>query len=350
MNKKRQSKYSTGEHELDDRLAELIETFCTGDQKHFVQQTATSAFKLALDKAERIDLKIANSTLKEMRYAFKVFAPYRKVRKVTVFGSARTEPHSPDYDRAVELGRRMAANRWMVITGAGSGIMGAAHEGAGRKMSMGVNIRLPFEQKANKVIRGDRKLMNFRYFFTRKLFFLKESSAVVIFPGGFGTMDETFEVLTLLQTGKQAPIPVVMVESLETGYFRQLMKFMSEQMIENRLISKQDMALLRIAKTVEEACDEITRFYRLYHSSRYVGGQLRIRLRRMLTGEELEQLNRDFADILRSGHIEPTPVLREEKDDAHLGSLAHIQLDFNRFDFGRLRQLIDTINKFGGRS
>ena len=173
MNTKRKSKYSTGEHELDDKLAELIETFCTGDQKHYVQQTATSAFKLALEKAERIDLKIANSALKEMRYAFKVFAPYRKVRKVTVFGSARTDRQSHDYERAVELGHRMAASGWMVITGAGSGIMGAAHEGAGRKMSIGVNIRLPFEQTANEVIRGDRKLMNFRYFFTRKLFFLK---------------------------------------------------------------------------------------------------------------------------------------------------------------------------------
>jgi len=346
MNTKRKSKYSTGKQELDDKLAELIETFCTGDQKHYVQQTATSAFRLALEKAERIDLKIANSALKEMRYAFKVFAPYRKVKKVTVFGSARTETQSPDYQRAVELGQRMAASGWMVITGAGSGIMGAAHEGAGRKMSIGVNIRLPFEQKANEVIRGDRKLMNFRYFFTRKLFFLKESSAVVLFPGGFGTMDEAFEVLTLLQTGKQPPIPVVMVDSLETGYFRRLMEFVSEQMIENRLISEQDMALFRIAGTVEEACEEVTRFYRLYHSSRYVGDRLMIRLGRMLTDEELGQLNRDFSEIVRSGRIEPTPVLREEKNDVQLGSLPRIQLDFNRIDFGRLRQLIDKINSF----
>ncbi len=344
---KRHSRYSTGDSHLDSELAELVNAYCPGDEKQYVLQLATSALKLARENTTRVDLKIANAALKEMRYAFKVFTPYRLVRKVTVFGSARTEPGHPSYERAVDLGRRLAGSGWMVVTGAGSGIMGAAHEGAGRKMSFGVNIRLPFEQTANPVIRGDRKLLTFRYFFTRKLFLLKESSAVVLFPGGFGTMDETFEVLTLLQTGKQVPIPVVMVENPEMGYFRHLTEFIDVQMVGNQLITANDKSLFRVAETVEKACSEVTGFYRVYHSSRYVGEQLMIRLRRELTKKEVERLNTDYADILRTGRIEPAPILPEEIDDAQLGSLFHIKLHFNRRHFGRLRQLIDSINGLG---
>jgi uncharacterized protein (TIGR00730 family) len=235
----------------------------------------------------------------------------------------------------------------MVVTGAGSGIMGAAHEGAGRKMSFGVNILLPFEQRANPVIRGDRKLLSFRYFFTRKLFLLKESSAVALFPGGFGTMDETFEVLTLLQTGKQTPIAVVMVENPETGYFRALTQFVEKQLIQDQLITPEDMSLFRVAQSVEEACEEVFHFYRLYHSSRYVGDRLMIRLRRVLTKSELGIVNDSFADILRSGRIEPAPPLPEERGDSQLEALARIHFDFNRRSFGRLRQLIDAINNLG---
>lgn len=346
MTTKRGSRYSTGNSELDTKLEKLVDEYCPGEDKPYVLQIAQSALKLAVEKAKRVDLKIANAALKEMRYAFKVFTPYRRVRKVTVFGSARSEPGHPDYKRAVELGRRMAASGWMVVTGAGSGIMGAAHQGAGRKMSFGVNIRLPFEQRANPVIRGDRKLLTFRYFFTRKLFLLKESSAVVLFPGGFGTLDETFEVLTLLQTGKQTPIPVVMVENPETGYFRSLTEFIENELIGDELITPDDTSLFSVARTVEEACEDVFRFYRLYHSSRYVGDKLMFRLRRGLTKNELERLNVSYVDILRSGRIEPSPVLPEEKDDAQLESLERIQLDFNRKNFGRLRQLIDAINSF----
>lgn len=345
MTAKRRTRYSTGRPELDAELEKLVQEHCGENEREYVLQLATSALKLGLGKAKRIDLKIANAALKEMRYAFSVFTPYRRVRKVTIFGSARTEPGHPNYDRAVDLGRRMADAGWMVVTGAGSGIMGAAHEGAGRKMSFGVNIQLPFEQRANPVIRGDRKLLTFRYFFTRKLFFLKESSAVVLFPGGFGTMDETFEVLTLLQTGKQVPIPVVMVDT-GTGYFRDLMGFIEGQMVQQELISASDMALFRRVDTVEKACGEVLSFYRLYHSSRYVGDHLILRLHRKLTNKELEQLNTSFADIVRSGQIEPSPLLSEERKDAQLGSLARIQLDFNRRSFGRLRQFIDAINNF----
>lgn len=235
----------------------------------------------------------------------------------------------------------------MVVTGAGSGIMGAAHEGAGRNLSIGVNIKLPFEQKANETIRGDGKLLDFRYFFTRKLFLLKESHAVTLFPGGFGTLDECFEVLTLLQTGKQEPLPVVMVESPETGYFKELVRFIEERMLKNGLISDFDRSLYRVVKNPQEACHEVLRFYRVYHSSRYVGRNLLIRLEREVTDEELESLNDRFSDIVRTGAITRTHAL-EEDVGTHLNRPGRLVLDFNRHDFGRLRQLIDAINDFAG--
>jgi uncharacterized protein (TIGR00730 family) len=283
-----------------------------------------------------------------MRHAFRIFTPFRHVRKVTVFGSARTAVDHSDHDRAVEFGRRMAEAGWMVITGAGSGIMGAAHIGAGRDQSVGVNIKLPFEQEANEIIRGDGKLMTFRYFFTRKLFLLKESHAVTLFPGGFGTLDESFEVLTLLQTGKQTPLPVVMVENPETGYFHGLSRFIQERLLGSHLISDQDLSLYRVVDTAKEASDEVLRFYRVYHSSRYVGPKLLIRLERELDDSELADLSQRFRDILRSGSVERAQPLPEEHGTP-LSRLARIELDFNRRDFGRLRQLIDSINAFGPR-
>ena len=346
MKARKKPRYSTGQPEVDAKLEELVSATCPGREKDYVLQIATSALKLGIEKAKRGDLKIANAALKEMRSAFKMFTPYRRIHKVTVFGSARTEPGQPDYERAEELGRRMAEAGWMVVTGAGSGIMGAAHRGAGRDMSFGVNIRLPFEQQANQTIRGDRKLLTFRYFFTRKLFLLKESSAVALFPGGFGTLDETFEVLTLLQTGKQTPIPVVMVESPETGYFRELQGFVEERMVADGLVSAEDTSLFKVVPNPKAACEETLRFYRLYHSSRYVGGRLLIRLRRELSGKELDDLNHSFADILSSGRIETAPILPEEEKDPEHRKLSRIQLDFNRRSFGRLRQLIDAINGF----
>ncbi len=345
MSPKRRT-YSTGDPDLDAKIVELVKQSCTTEERRYVRELTTTAIKLGLDCAKRIDLKISNAALKEMRHAFKVFTPYRRARKVTVFGSARTEPGAGDYERAKELGRLMADEGWMVVTGAGSGIMGAAHEGAGRNLSVGGNIRLPFEQQANKVIRGDSKLMNFRYFFTRKLFLLKESHAVVLFPGGFGTLDECFEVLTLLQTGKQTPLPVVMVESPETGYFLDLMDFVKERLVTHGLISKQDLSLFRIVKDPQHACEEVFRFYRNYNSSRYVGSKLVLRLERELTDEELSKLNENFKDIVRSGAIERSQPLPEERD-THLHHLARIELDFDRHGFGRLRQLIDAINEFG---
>lgn len=340
---RRYFRYSTGDPEIDRKLKELVNACCTEAERTYVQQIATTALKLGIDCAKRVDLKIANSALKEMRHAFKIFTPFRHVRKVTVFGSARTGASHSDHERAVSFGRQMAAAGWMVVTGAGSGIMGAAHRGAGRNLSIGVNIKLPFEQEANEVIRGDTKLMNFRYFFTRKLFLLKESHAVALFPGGFGTLDECFEVLTLLQTGKQTPLPVVMIDNPETGYFRDLLRFIKAPMLSSQLINEQDLSLFRIAGGPKEACDEIFRFYRVYHSSRYVGAKLLLRLERDLHDSEIEELDHRFRDIIRSGRIERAQPLPEEVD-TQLSGLGRIELDFNRRDFGRLRQLIDALN------
>lgn len=345
---RRGHRYSTGIGELDERIAELVRSCCPESDEEFVREIATTAIKLALDGASRVDLKIASAALKEMRHAFRVFTRFRHLRKATVFGSARTAVDHSDHDRAVEFGRRMAEAGWMIITGAGSGIMGAAHIGAGRDQSIGVNIKLPFEQEANEIIRGDGKLMTFRYFFTRKLFLLKESHAVVLFPGGFGTLDESFEVLTLLQTGKQTPLPVVMVENDETGYFEGLSRFIQERLLRSQLIGEQDLSLYRVVDTAKAAADEVHRFYRVYHSSRYVGPNLVIRLERELDDSELADLNRRFRDVLRSGAIERTQALPEELSTP-LAPLARIELDFNRRDFGRLRQLIDAINDFGPR-
>jgi hypothetical protein len=347
-NPRPRSRYSTGDPKLDRGLTELVKLSCIEAERSYVQEIATTALKLGIDCAKRVDLKIANAALKEMRHAFKVFTPFRQARKVTVFGSARTESAHSDHERAVDFGKRMAEAGWMVVTGAGSGIMGAAHRGAGRNLSIGVNIRLPFEQEANETIRGDDKLMNFRYFFTRKLFLLKESHAVVLFPGGFGTLDECFEVLTLLQTGKQTPLPVVMVENPSSGYFRELMRFVRERILAEKLISEQDMALFQIVDTPKEAVEEILKFYRVYHSSRYIGRKLLIRLTRDLDASELSALNQKFQDVLRSGAIERAQPLAEEAG-SHFSGLASIELDFNRRDFGRFRQLIDAVNAFGER-
>lgn len=345
MNPKANPAYrsSTGDPELDQKLQELVSQCCIDAERRYVYEIAVTALRLGIDCAKRVDLKIANTALKEMWRAFKMFTPFRQARKVTVFGSARTEASRSDHSRAVEYGKRMADAGWMVVTGAGSGIMGAAHEGAGRNLSIGVNIKLPFEQTANETIRGDNKLMSFRYFFTRKLFLLKESHAVTLFPGGFGTLDECFEVLTLLQTGKQTPMPVVMVESPDTGYFKELVRFIEERVLKNGLISEQDQSLYRIVKDPEQACEEVLRFYRVYHSSRYVGKRLLIRLEREVRDDELASLNDRFSDILRSGAIARTQPLPEDVG-TDLHRPGRIELDFNRKDFGRLRQLIDAIN------
>jgi uncharacterized protein (TIGR00730 family) len=310
-----------------------------------VDEIKATADKLAADGATRGDLKILSRVLRELRYAFKVFTPYRRHFKVTVFGSARTSREHPAYKQSVEFGRRMAARGWMVVTGAGGGIMEGAHVGAGQQMSMGVNIMLPFEQESNAVISQDQKLVHLKYFFTRKLLFVKEVHAVALFPGGFGTQDEGFETLTLVQTGKRDPMPIVLVDEPGGTYWTGWQKFVDEQLSAREWISPEDLALYKVTDNVDTAVDEIIGFYSAYNSMRYVRDQLILRLNYEPPDELVERLNTEFADILVSGRITKTTVHRLETDDEHLKQLPRLMMHFNRRNFGRLRQMIDLLNK-----
>jgi len=301
--------------------------------------------RLAKDGAGRGELKILNTTLKELRYAFKVFAPYQDIQKVTIFGSSRTPEDHPEYLQAHKFAERMERAGWMVITGAGDGIMGAAQGGAGRDKSFGVNIRLPFEQSANEVIAGDRKLINFRYFFTRKVMFVKESHAITLFPGGFGTHDEGFEALTLIQTGKSELIPVVFVDSPGGSYWRDWEEHIRSHLSSRGLIAEDDLSLFRVTDSVDEALAEILNFYSNYHSSRYVNGMLVLRVRTAPDATQLAKLNEDFADLLREGAIDVREALPEE-NEAEVEHHPRVCLAFNRRDVGRLRQLIDRLNSY----
>ncbi|WP_299463319.1 LOG family protein [uncultured Gimesia sp.] len=303
-----------------------------------------TADKLKQDNATRGDLKILDRALKELRYAFKVFTPYRKQRKVTVFGSARTLPDDPAYQQALQFGRRMAEEKWMILTGAGPGIMEAAHVGAGTDMSMGVNIVLPFEQEPNYVIHKDEKLVNLNYFFTRKLLFVKEVHAIVCCAGGFGTLDEAFETLTLVQTGKRDPMPIVLLDAPGNSYWKDWEAFLKKNLLQQELISEEDLSLFYVTDSIEAAVDEVIGFYSVYNSMRYVKGRLVLRLHVEPSDEFVEQLNNEFRDILESGIITKVKTHELEKDDAHLAHLPRISLLFNRKSLGRLRQMIDMIN------
>jgi uncharacterized protein (TIGR00730 family) len=310
-----------------------------------IQQLRESADRLASDQTTRGDLKILSRTLRELRYAFKVFRPYRARRKVTVFGSARTIPGHPYYEQAVDFGRAMAELGWLIVTGASSGIMEAGHAGAGRASSMGINIMLPFEQGSNPIIAGDPKLVHMKYFFTRKLMFVKECDAVCLFPGGFGTLDEATEVLTLLQTGKRDLVPVVFMDSAGGDFWAEFQDFVVNRLLSRGMISPEDLSLYKMTDNLEEGIREITQFYRVYHSMRFVRTRLVLRLTQMLTDDLLERINHEFADILVDGKFELIAALKEEQDEPALIALPRLAFHFNRRSHGRLRQLVDFINR-----
>jgi len=312
-----------------------------------IAEIKDTADKLSRDQASRGDLKILSRALKELRYAFKVFTPFRSVKKVTVFGSARTAPDHPDFKASVEFGKKMAEAGWMVVTGAGGGIMEGAHMGAGPAMSMGVNIMLPFEQDANSVINHDAKLVTFRYFFTRKLMFVKEVHAVVLFPGGFGTMDELFEVLTLIQTGKRDLMPIVCVDSPGGTYWSSWLEFIRKELLARNLVSPRDLSLVHLTDNVDVAVSEVMGFYRNYDSMRYIRDLLVLRVRKPITDELLAKLNADFPDILSSGTIERTTTHSYELEEEDTRDLPRLGLHFNRRDAARLREMIDVINRDG---
>jgi uncharacterized protein (TIGR00730 family) len=320
-----------------------------GHEERLVREMIESSLRLLRDRTSIGDLKILNAALRELRYAFKVFAPYRGVRKVTCFGSARTPPEDPAYRTALEFSREIAARDFMVITGGGHGIMRACQEGAGRERSFGVNIKLPFEQDPNEFIHGDAKLVNFRYFFTRKLMFVKEADAIVLFPGGFGTHDEGYEVLTLAQTGKMNPVPIVLLDAPRGTYWKSWLQYVKDHLLRRGLISEEDLALFKTTTDRAEAIEEIAGFYRVYHSSRYVGRHWVIRLNRPVPQALVEALGRDFAPLVEEGGIEQRgPLPEEDETEPELDYLPRLVFAARRSSsFGLRRQLIDRLNRDG---
>jgi len=332
--------------ELKRRIAELIRYKGGGYNEESVADIIENALKLLTDVQDSGDVRVIQTALRELRYAFRLFAPYAHKRKVTMFGSARVTPDQREYQQAVEFGRKIVRAGFMVITGAGPGIMQAGHEGAGPENSFGANIRLPWEQAANPIIREDKKLISFKYFFTRKLIFIRHSDAIALFPGGFGTMDEGYEALTLMQTGKSQLMPLVLIDRPGGTYWKTWDKHVREHLLRDELISPDDLNLYRITDDTDEAVRVITRFYRNFHSSRFVKDLLVIRLKHAPTDSALVGLNEDFADIVTGApiqRVEPTPEEREDNDHVEL---ARIAFGFNRRDYGRLRELVDVLNAF----
>ena len=334
----------TGDPTIDQAVKELVKRWGYDHSPELIEEMIGTVLKMAQDRMSVGDLKMYNRSLKELRYAARLFTQYKAFRKISIFGSARTDPAAPEALAAEAFSRRMCEAGYMIITGGGDGIMGAAQRGAGREQSFGLNIRLPFEQSPNVTIDGDPKLVNFNYFFTRKLNFMKESHAIALFPGGFGTMDEGFEALTLLQTGKAMPIPIVLVDEPNGRYWQTWFDFLHNHLLKLGLISEEDFSLFRMTNDVEQAVAEVTRFYQVYQSSRYVGQQMSIRLAHRLSAGAVEKLNDTFSDVLRSGRFEQGAALRQERNEPEMAHLPRLIFTPSRRNFGRLRLLIDAIN------
>jgi len=337
-------RYRTGDAALDDEVAALAERVSDPRDADLIFELVASALRMAHDGADRGDLKIANAALKEMRHAFHVFAPYRAARKVAIFGSARTQPESPLYVQTRDLAAAMAARDWMVVTGAGPGIMEAGIEGAGADNAFGVSILLPFEATTSQFLADDPKLINFRYFFTRKLEFIKESDAFVLLPGGYGTLDEAFELLTLLQTGKAQPAPVIMLDVPGGTYWQHWGNFVERELERPGYVSPDDARLFCVTDSIETTVGEIARFYSNYHSQRFVKGRLVLRMQHAPDAEELAALNREFADIVTRGEIEVIDATPDEVDDDDHVDFDRIAFRFDRYGWSRLRMLVDRLN------
>jgi len=334
--------------QLQDEMSQLVQQLPSLEHGQLIANALRSLIAISQQDLARLDWKILLGSLQDMEKAFQVLAPYRHRRKVAVFGSARTPQEDPDYAMAQDFSQAMADQGFMMLTGAGGGIMEAANRGAGRDRSFGLNVDLPFEQGSNPFIEGDPKLLTFRYFFTRKLFFLRETDAVAVFPGGFGTMDELFECLTLMQTGKFGPVPLILIDRPGGSYWQDWEGYVNEQLLKKGLISDADHYLYMITDDVMVAEAAIAHFYLVYHSSRYVGKDLVLRLNTELADTDVEHLNQNFRDILVRDRIEKTAALPEEQDD-ETAHLSRLKLHYNQRDTGRLYKLISEINCLGGR-
>ncbi len=326
----------------DAAIQTFVETYAPGRDADLLANMLKTVCRMSRDSISRGDVKLIDKALAELRYAFKVFAPYEDIPKISIFGSSRTPEDHPEYIQAVKFAERMRLENWMVITGAGDGIMKAGHGGAGKEASFGVAIRLPFEQRTNDIIEGDKKLVNFKYFFTRKLMFLREAKAVALFPGGFGTQDEGFEVLTLVQTGKAALVPIVLVDAPGGTYWQHWRTYVAAELLRTGMISQEDVNLFKLTDDIDTAVKEVVTFYRRYHSMRYVNDMLVLRMKSPLPAGALDKIKGEFADILDSGKIETCEAFPEEQDD--FPELPRLLLHFNRRSHGRLRKMVDYIN------
>jgi uncharacterized protein (TIGR00730 family) len=335
---------STIDPELQRRIQELILYKGCGHNQDLVADIILNALKLLNDVEDRGDVRVIRTAVRELRCAFRLFKPYAEKRKVTIFGSARIGLEEPEYRQAVEFGRKMAAAGWMIITGAGPGIMRAGHEGAGLENSFGASIRLPWEEGTNPIMHGDKKLITFKYFFTRKLTFVRHADAIVLFPGGFGTLDEGYEALTLMQTGKTRLRPLVLINPPSSAYWRTWDKHLKEHLLRPQLISPPDLNLYYLTESADDAVKHIARFYRNYHSMRSVADKLVIRLQHPLPPSAIQALNEDFEDIITGEKIRAIDAMPEEQDDAATLNMPRIAFGFNRRDYGRLRQLINVLN------
>jgi len=338
--------FARGNGPIDELIDRLLGEVGGIRHSELVREMILAALKAGQESTDKADLKLMLSTLKEMRFTSKIFGPYRHVKKVSVFGSARAHRDSPTCGMARQLGEELARMGCMVITGGGEGIMEAVNEGAGPDHSFGVCIRLPFEKQPNQVLEGSPRSITYKYFFNRKVAFIKETDAVVVFPGGFGTLDETMEILTLLQTGKRTPIPLILMDEPPGEYWMHWIAFLKAELASKGYICEGDFALFDRVDSVAQAVRIIRRFYRRYHSMRFVGERLVIRMTTPLDLPGIDRLRREFEDLLHpGGELFMTSALPEELDDEGVSQLPRLVLDFNRRQFSRLKQLIDAVNE-----
>ena len=343
--KKIPKEYEIGDKAIDGLIDELAKRSGSVETEHVLHEILTTAVKLGRESSDKGDLKLVNNALKELRYSFKIFSPYRDVKKVIIFGSARSLKRSAEYKMAEEFTRKLTAKGYMIVTGGGPGVMEAGNKGAEAGKEFALNIRLPFEQKPNPYIDEKDKIINFKYFFTRKLIFVKETDATALFPGGFGTHDEGFEMLTLIQTGKSRPRPIVLMEPKGSAYWEAWKRYVVDHLLKNGFIEKEDLNLFRIVKSVDEAIKYIEDFYRIYHSIRYVSGLTVMRLNKEISPKTLKLINQEFKDILTSGEIKRSPPTNKEIQDEEYLSLPRILMNFNMRDYGRLCEMIHVINR-----
>ena len=337
--------YMTGDKAADSLIEELARRCGSAGTESLLHEILTTTVKLGNESRDKGDLKLVNNCLKELRYSFKIFSPYRQVKKVIIFGSARSKKRSAEYKMAEEFSRKLSQKGYMIVTGGGPGVMEAGNKGARPGESFALNIRLPFEQKPNPYIDEKDKLINFKYFFTRKLIFVKETDATALFPGGFGTNDEGFEMLTLVQTGKSKPRPIVLMEPKGSTYWKSWKRFIGSELFKNGFISTEDLNLFRVMNGVDEAVRYIEDFYKVYHSIRYVSGMTVLRLKKDISDKTLKLLNQKFKDILTSGYISRSAATEKEIQEGEYPGLPRLIMNFNMHHYGRLCEMIHVINK-----